>query len=409
MVSEETPRRTVLSGRVHTGYAEHDDGLVVVEDGRVVYAGPQSGHPGDDPGEHHVLGPGQMILPGLVDVHCHGGFGADFSSSAEGPIRATLDAFHRQGTTTLVASLVTASREDLLAAEPLLAALTEEGLVAGIHLEGPFLSTARCGAQDPAQMRDPDLGLAAELIAAAAGTLRAMTFAPELPGAHELAELLVAHGVIPSLGHTDADTNTVDAALRHLEELLLTAPGGDAPRTPTVTHLFNAMPAIHHRSPGPVPACLRAAAEGRAVVELIGDGTHLHPLIVAWAFQLAGADNIALVTDAMAATGLSGGTYTLGAAEVQVQGRVASLVSNGSIAGGTATMLDVLRETVAASVPFGDALRSATVVPARVLGLSGEVGSLTAGALADILVADQGLEPVAVMRRGEWISDEPPH
>lgn len=256
-------------------------------------------------------------------------------------------------------------------------------------------------------MRDPDLGLAADLIGAAAGTLRTMTFAPELPGSQELAELLVAHGVIPSLGHTDADTDTVDAALRHLEELLVTAPGDGAPRVPTVTHLFNAMPAIHHRSPGPVPACLRAAAEGRAVVELIGDGTHLHPLIVAWAFQLAGADNIALVTDAMAATGLSGGTYTLGAAEVRVQDGVASLISNGSIAGGTATMLDVLRETVAAGVPFDDAIRAATVVPARVLSLAGEVGSLTAGTLADLLVVEQNLQPSAVMRRGEWITPDP--
>jgi N-acetylglucosamine-6-phosphate deacetylase len=408
LVTEDSPRRTVLSGRVHTGHTEHPDGLVVVVGERVVHAGPRSGHPGGDPGEHHVLGPGQTVLPGLVDVHCHGGFGADFSSSAEEEIRATLEHVHRQGTTTLVASLVTASREDLLGAVPLLAALTGEGLIAGIHLEGPFLSTARCGAQDPAWMLEPDLGLAADLVAAAAGTLRTMTFAPELPGSRDLAELLVAHGVVPSLGHTDADTATVDDALRHLQGLLRDAPGDGPPRSPTVTHLFNAMPAIHHRSPGPVPACLRAAAQGRAVVELIADGTHLDPGIVRWAFELAGADSIALVTDGMAATGLTDGTYTLGAAEVRVQDGVASLVSNGSIAGGTATMLEVLRRTVAAGVPLGDALRSATVVPARVLGLAGEAGSLTAGALADLLVVGEDLRLEAVMRRGEWISGDPP-
>jgi N-acetylglucosamine-6-phosphate deacetylase len=257
-------------------------------------------------------------------------------------------------------------------------------------------------------MLEPDLGLAADLVAAAAGTLRTMTFAPELPGSRGLAELLVAHGVIPSLGHTDADTATVDDALRHLQELLRDAPGDGPPRSPTVTHLFNAMPAIHHRSPGPVPACLRAAAQGRAVVELIADGTHLDPGIVRWAFELAGADSIALVTDGMAATGLTDGTYTLGAAEVRVQDGVASLVSNGSIAGGTATMLEVLRRTVAAGVPLGDALRSATVVPARVLGLAGEAGSLTAGALADLLVVGEDLRLEAVMRRGEWISGDPP-
>ena len=127
-----------------------------------------------------------------------------------------------------------------------------------------------------------------------------------------------------------------------------------------------------------------------------------------WAFELAGADSIAMVTDGMAATGLTDGTYTLGAAEVRVQDGVASLVSNGSIAGGTATMLEVLRRTVAAGVPLGDALRSATVVPARVLGLAGEAGSLTAGALADLLVVGEDLRLEAVMRRGEWISGTPP-
>lgn len=402
MSADDPPRRTILSGRVHTGLVRHEDGLVVVEGERVVYAGPRSGHPGGGPGEHHVLEPGQAVVPGLVDVHCHGGFGADFSSSGVGPIRAALDSFHRHGTTTLLSSLVTAPRAELLRAVPLLRELTGEGLIAGIHLEGPFLSAARCGAQDPAWMLEPDLGLAAELAAAAAGTLRTMTFAPELPRSAELAELLVARGVVPSLGHTGADAATTDAALRRAHALLGDATGDG--QLPTVTHLFNAMPVIHHRSPGPVPACLRAAARGRAVVELIADGTHLNPCIVLWAFELVGADNIALVTDAMAATGLSDDDYKLGPAEVRVRDGVATLVSDGSIAGGTATMLDVLREAVAAGVPIDDALRSATVVPARVLGLSREVGSLAPGALADLLVLDRDLELTAVMRRGGWIT-----
>jgi N-acetylglucosamine-6-phosphate deacetylase len=138
-------------------------------------------------------------------------------------------------------------------------------------------------------------------------------------------------------------------------------------------------------------------------VELIADGVHLDPYVVRWVFELAGADGIALVTDAMAATGLADGTYRLGPAAVRVRGGAATLVSDGSIAGGTATLLEVLRRTVAAGVALHDALRSATVVPARVLGLAGEVGALVPGAAADLLVVDRGLELRGVMRRGRWI------
>ena len=401
MPAEDAPPRTVLSGRLHTGHAGSEDGVVVVEAGRVVRAGPRAGRPRASGGEHHELPPGWTVLPGLVDLHCHGGFGADFSSSPEAEIRRALGALHAHGTTTPVASLVTAARGELLRALPVLAALTGEGLVAGIHLEGPFLSPAHRGAQDPAAMREPDLRLAAELADAAAGALRTMTLAPELPRSRELAELLVSRGVVPSVGHTDADAATVEDALARMAELLRGA--GPEPRVPTVTHLFNAMPALHHRAPGPVPACLRAAAAGRAVVELIADGVHLDPYVVRWVFELAGADGIALVTDAMAATGLADGTYRLGPAAVRVRGGAATLVSDGSIAGGTATLLEVLRRTVAAGVALHDALRSATVVPARVLGLAGEVGALVPGAAADLLVVDRGLELRGVMRRGRWI------
>jgi N-acetylglucosamine-6-phosphate deacetylase len=170
-----------------------------------------------------------------------------------------------------------------------------------------------------------------------------------------------------------------------------------------VTHLFNAMPVLHHRAPGPVAAALSAAAAGRAVVELIADGVHLAPETVKMVFDLVGADNIALVTDSMAATGLQDGQYRLGSLAVTVLDGVARVDGTGAIAGGTATLLDVVRTAVAAGVPLQDAIRSATAVPAGVLGRSGNVGDLAAGMRADVLIVDAQLALVGVLRGGEWI------
>ncbi|MFB0833432.1 N-acetylglucosamine-6-phosphate deacetylase [Arthrobacter halodurans] len=378
--------------------------MLAVEGGRIRHAGPRDGFDPAGWPAPHVLEPGQVLVPGLVDAHCHGGFGADFPSSGEAPVRTALDLLHRHGTTTTVASLVTASEEDLLRAVSLFGSLATEGLVAGIHLEGPFLSHIRCGAQDPQWLRKPDLPLTEELIRVSRGTIRVMSYAPELPGSRELVEFLTAHAVVPSIGHTDADAPTTEMALATARDLLRSGPGRNRDLLPTVTHLFNAMPAIHHRNPGPALASLRLAARGEAIVELIADGTHVDPYMVAAVFELVGADNIALVTDSMAAAGLPDGTYRLGPAEVRVTGAEATLKTTGAIAGGTATMVRVLKEAVEAGVRFGDALRSATVVPARVLGLTGHVGRLAPGLDADAVVLGSDLQVARVMRKGTWIA-----
>lgn len=397
--------RQLLFGTVVSDGALHEDAVVAVDGGRIAYAGPAAGFGGGRAGFADApalpLPPGALILPGLVDLHCHGAYGGDFPSSGEAQARRAIDFLHRSGTTTLLASLVTAAPESLLRAIALHARLAGEGLLAGIHLEGPFLSPARCGAQDPAFLRAPDPDLLGELLGAARGTLAVMTFAPELAGADGLVRLLAGQGVVPSLGHTDCDDATAAAALRLAAEALQGSPGD---RRPTVTHLFNAMPPLHHRSPGPVAACLRSAAAGRAVLELVADGTHLDPAAVATVFQLAGAANIALVTDSMAAAGLPDGGYTLGRSAVTVADGVARLDAGGALAGGTATLLEVVRRTVAAGVPLPDAVRSATAVPAAVLGLSGELGSLRPGLRADAVVVNSRLGLYRVMRGGEWLA-----
>ncbi|WP_346959174.1 amidohydrolase family protein [uncultured Arthrobacter sp.] len=403
--------RHLLYGTVVSDGAAQHDAVVAVEAGRIAYAGPAAGFTPGPAGFGGVpaleLPPGALILPGLVDLHCHGAYGGDFPGGEEAPARRAIDFLHRAGTTTLLASLVTASRESLLRGIALHARLSGEGLLAGIHLEGPFLAAARCGAQDPDFLRDPDPELLAELVAAARGTLATMSFAPELPGAEALARQLARHGVVPSLGHTDCDDATAEAALGSAGEALRAGARQAGVPTrgtrPTVTHLFNGMPPLHHRAPGPVTACLRSAAAGAAVLELIADGTHLDPAVVATVFQLAGAANIALVTDSMAAAGLPDGAYALGSSAVTVTAGVARLDDGGALAGGTATMLDVVRHSVAAGVPLTDAVLSATVVPAAVLGLGAELGSLRRGFRADAVVVNSGLDLFRVMRSGEWL------
>lgn len=405
----------ILAGTLISDGATTADAVVAVAGGRIAYAGPRHGFDaagfdaeiraaGPDRAERIDLPPGSSLLPGLVDLHCHGAAGGDFPTGDSSACRAAADFLHRRGTTTLLASLVTAPAEELLRGIGVLRPLAEAGLIAGIHAEGPFLAPARCGAQDPEWLRHPDPGLLRRLLDAAGGTLKTMTYAPELPGAAALVSLLAAHGVTPSLGHTAADTRTAAASLAAAAEALrsLTS-GAGTERRPTVTHLFNGMPPLHHRSPGPVAACLRLAAAGTVAVELIGDGVHLDDETVRMVFALVGAGNIALVTDSMAATGLPDGDYGLGRAAVAVRGGVAAL-KTGALAGGTATLLDVVRRTIGAGVAPADAVKAATLVPAGILGLETEIGSLRPGLRADVVAVDRDFRLVTVLRGGHALA-----
>lgn len=403
--------RFILAGTIVSDGAVVPDALLAVDGDRIAYAGPRDGFRNQAGGlsdvEHTRLPEGSFILPGLIDLHCHGANGGDFPRGEETSARRAIDFLHRAGTTTLLASLVTAPPAALLSGVELFSRLTAEGLLAGIHLEGPFLAAARCGAQNPDFLLEPDNDLMTELLAAAGGHLATMTYAPELPGASDLVELLTSHGVIPSLGHTAADDATTAASLTAAREGLAGARSDGTSPVPTVTHLFNGMPPLHHRSPGPVAACLRLAAAGQAVVELIADGTHLAPETVETVFRLVGRANIALVTDSMAAAGLNDGQYMLGPSSVAVADGVATLDGSGAIAGGTATLLDVVRRTAAAGVPLPDAVYSATAVPAAVLGLSDEVGALRRGLRADAVITGSGLELSGVLRKGTWLRNSP--
>jgi len=210
--------------------------------------------------------------------------------------------------------------------------------------------------------------------------------------------VLHEHGALPSFGHTDAGAAVTTAAIR----------AASSSGRLSATHLFNGMPPLLSRAPGPVAACLAGAARGERVVELVGDGVHLAPETVAAVFDLVGPAQVALVTDAMAAAGMPDGRYRLGALPVEVSGGVARLATAegpGAIAGGTARLVDVVRRTVAAGVPLADAVRAASATPADLLGLS-DVGQLAAGMRADVLVTDADLNPTAVLRAGAWVRRE---
>ncbi|HEY5249312.1 MAG TPA: amidohydrolase family protein [Dermatophilaceae bacterium] len=397
---------TYLRGRVVTPTSVIEDGAVVVDGDTIVWVGP-AGAAGDHgwPDLPDASEVPATLLPGLVDLHNHGGGGAGFpDASTPEQARVAIHEHLTHGTTTLVASLVTATPDTLRRRVGVLTELAASGELAGIHLEGPFLATALCGAQDPDLIQAPDAGLVRELTEAARGHVVTMTLAPELEGVlgdGGVIDALVAAGALPSFGHTDASWAQTRAAVTETRARLEAAPGPRS-RRPTATHLFNRMRPLTHRDPGPIPELLAAAGRGDLVVELIGDGTHLAPELVASIFELVGARNIALVTDAMAAAGMSDGAYRLGSLDVTVSGGVARLTKGGAIAGGTAHLLDVVRTTVAGGVPLADAVLAASTTPATVLG-DPRVGALEAGRRADVVITDPDLWVVQVLRAGRVV------
>jgi N-acetylglucosamine-6-phosphate deacetylase len=270
-----------------------------------------------------------------------------------------------------------------------LADVTRDGVVAGIHLEGPWLSPSYAGAHNPALLSIPDPASVSRLLDAGGGTIRMVTLAPELPGALEAIGQLAGCGVAVAVGHTDATYDVARAAL-------------DAGAT-VGTHLFNAMRGVHHREPGPALALLE---DPRTYVELVADGVHLHPAVVR-TVATSKPDRFLLVTDAMAAAASSDGHYRLGPLDVVVEGGVARLADSDVIAGSTLTMAQAVRyATSVAGLPLEAVLRAATATPAALLGLD-DVGVLRSGARADLVVLDADLAMTRVMHGGRWVADGP--
>jgi N-acetylglucosamine-6-phosphate deacetylase len=370
----------VLTGpRIVTPDGVLDEGYLGIAGDEIVTIG--AGRP--DRGE---TVDGAWILPGYVDVHNHGGGGYTFTTGDPDQARGAAHFHLRHGTTALLASLVTAAPEVMLAATTAYAPLVTRGVLAGIHFEGPYLSHARCGAQNPAYLREPSIPELARLIGAGEGTVRVVTIAPELPGALDAIGYLVGRGVIAAIGHTDA---TYEQTL-----------AGIAAGASVGTHLFNGMRPPHHREPGPVYALLGSAG---VTCEFVADGIHLHDGTLAFATGVAGPRRSALITDAMAAAGMPDGDYDLGGQAVTVAAGVARLARNSSIAGSTLTMDRALRRAVTAGASIVDAARMAATTPAAVIGRP-DLGALEPGRRADLVVLDEDLAVRRVMRAGAWVT-----
>ena len=388
----------LAGGRVVTPDGVLDPGWIRVTAGRIEAVGhgppgparPQAADWADGrarPGETIVDLAGRWVLPGFVDIHVHGGGGASFTDG-DGEQAGRAAEFHaRRGTTSLVASLVTAPLAELERRTALLADLAADGAIAGIHLEGPFLAAARCGAQDPRYLIPPDRAAFASLVDAARGHLRMVTIAPELTGALDLIRDAVDAGVTAAIGHTDATAAEASAAI-------------DAGAT-HATHLFNGMRPLHHREPGAVGALLDSQG---VTCEVIADGVHLNDRIVRIVASAVGPGCLVLVSDAMAAAGMPDGAYLLGPLQVRVTDGVARLAEGDSIAGSTATMADLVRRAVTQiGLPVPDVAAAASSTPAHAIGIADHVGAIQPGRPADLVVCDNDFRTVAVMKAAAWL------
>ncbi|MEW1722853.1 N-acetylglucosamine-6-phosphate deacetylase [Streptomyces sp. NPDC093109] len=373
---------TVLTGaRVVLPTGTVDGGRVIVENGRITGAAPAHAT--------RIDLTGHWLVPGFVDLHNHGGGGASFTSGSVADVLHGVRTHRAHGTTTLVASLVTGEPAFLAQRAGLLSELVEQGDLAGIHFEGPFISPCRKGAHSEELLRHPDPAEVRKLIDAARGTAAMMTLAPELPGGLDSVRLLVEHGVLAAVGHTDATyeqtVEAIDAGAR------------------VATHLFNAMPSLGHREPGPVAALLE---DERVTVELINDGTHLHPAALELAFHRAGPGRVAFITDAMDAAGYGDGRYQLGPLAVDVKDGVARLVEGGSIAGSTLTLDTAFRRAATVDrLPVEDIVEAVSANPAKLLGVYNRVGSLEPGKDADAVVLDADFGLKGVLYKGDWVLD----
>ncbi|HEU0181083.1 MAG TPA: N-acetylglucosamine-6-phosphate deacetylase [Agromyces mariniharenae] len=379
-----TSTTVVHSARLVSSLDTVADAWVRFEGDRVAARGIGDDWRADLPADASVTdAAGRTLVPGFIDLHCHGAGGASVEEGAEA-IEALLAVHTAHGTTRTVLSLVTAP-VDLLCdrLQVIAGAAAADARVLGAHLEGPFLDHDFRGAHDPRQLRAADAATVERLLEASGGTLRQITIAPEHPGAADAIDRFVEAGVAVAVGHTGADFDTALAAFGAGASIL--------------THAFNGMRGIHHRAPGPVVAAMHA---DHVTLEVINDGVHVHPDVVRLAF--AGAHGrVALVTDAMAAAGAADGAYRLGSLGVIVEGGVARLLEGGSIAGSTLTQDTALRRAVIDSgIPLDEAVGALTVAPAAAIGRAHDLGRLDPGYAADAVLLTPDLDVEAVWGAG---------
>jgi len=375
-----------------TVYAERDTierAGIIVEDGVIRKILPDGRNKEFPDIETIQLPDTYRLIPGMIDMHVHGAAGADVMDSGIEALQTIASALAAEGTTAFLATTLTETPqriEDALRSVreyvdlPRKAAGAE---VLGVHLEGPFLSYKRTGAQRSDMMGPPDMALFKHWQDLSGGLIKLVTIAPELPNGLEFIHYLKEQGIIVSVGHTGASCEQTIAAIE----------GGSS----HATHLFNAMAGMHHRSPGPVTALL---LDDRVTAELIVDGIHVHPAIVKLAFQLKGRDRLVLITDAMRAKHLGDGSFELGGQQVTVKDGEARL-ANGSLAGSVLKMNVAVKNMLSyTGCGLEDAVKMTSENPAKELGIFDRKGSIAEGKDADLVVLDENYQVVLTLCRG---------
>ena len=375
----------IANGMVFDGqcFRERD---VVVEEERFARVEPASD--GEALGAQDVDASGCYVIPGLIDVHFHGAMGHDFCDASQEGIAAIARYEASRGVTSICPTTMTLPEERLV---PIMASVaqhegsSDEAAIVGINMEGPYIAPDKVGAQNPAYVRSASAEEFARLQQAAQGLIKLVDVAPEQPGNLDFIHD-VSHDVRVSIAHTCTDYDTAcaafDAGARHM------------------THLYNAMPSLHHRNPGPIAA---GAERNDVTAEIIADGVHIHPAMVRLAFTLFGDDRMILISDSLRACGLGDGEYELGGQQFFVAGNRAT-IANGSLAGSVSDVMACLRTAVLTmGIPLTSAVKAASVNPARALGLASERGAIAPGYMADAVVLDRELNIKHVVLRGKEI------
>ena len=369
----------VRNAKVFTDGCRFVEKDLVIRDGRIVFgAAPRADEEILDAG-------GAYALPGLVDIHFHGAVGHDFCDADEAGLQAIADFEASKGVLAICPATMTFN-EEILNGIMDVAAAHKNGRGAdlvGINMEGPYISPSKVGAQNPKYVMGADAGMFRRLQDRSGGLIKLVDVAPEEPG--NLDFIRACHGEVRiSIAHTCADYDTAKAAF--------------AAGASHMTHLYNAMPGITHRAPGPIIAALEEGAE----VELITDGIHIHPAMVRFTFNTFGDDHVILIADSMMACGLPDGQYSLGGQAVTVKGALATLTEHpGTIAGSATCLYDCMRHAVLdMGVPLASAVRAATLNPARSIGIDADYGSLEPGRWGNVVLADEQLNIQKVIQKG---------
>lgn len=363
--------------KVFTENKTFEDGTIKIEDGLFTNAENVSGEVID--------GEGCYAIPGLVDVHFHGAVGHDFCDGTNEAIEKIAEYELSQGITTIVPATMTLSQNELMEIMSNAGAYKNEkgAVLAGINMEGPFINTAKKGAQAATFIRIPDIEMFRTLQTAANGLIKLVDIAPEEDGAMEFIKELKDEVHI-SFAHTAANYDTAKAGY----DL-----GADH-----ATHLYNAMPPFAHRDPGVIGA---ARDSEHVMVELICDGIHIHPSTVRATFEMFGDDRIVMISDSMRATGLEDGMYTLGGQDVKVVGKLATLVEGGAIAGSATNLMDCIRTAVnEMGIPLESAVACSTMNAAKSVGLYEKYGSITEGKVANVVLLNKDLSLKKVILNG---------